>query len=111
MKTFFTVCSLVVAFLVVLGGSASAQNSHPGIRVVETKAKTIVYDIKVSGLEAPSHATYLDEQIITKYMVVSSNTDFETRICRVEILAGENVEDLGDVFKHAGFSIAKSFDQ
>ncbi len=89
-----------------------AQNAtDPGIRKVETRDHIVVYEVKVKGMFDPSHATKLDDNFTSKEGVLSSQTDFATGICRLEVKEGFQEYLFQDIVEFTGFSIAKAFEE
>jgi hypothetical protein len=92
--------------------STTVQAQTPtGIVVVEQRAKTTVYDIRVIGLRAPAHGQNLDDHFRTKEGIFTASTNVTTGVCRVEALSTLQLLMLEHIVQGAGFQVAKSFNE
>ena len=82
-----------------------------GIRLVEAKPKTNVYEIKLMPPVSAEQAHYLDQQLVSKQGIWSSQTNHQTLVCRLEAVKALETRDIQEVIDHSGFSISKSFEQ
>ena len=102
---------LTVMMLTLFVGVAAAQNTREGIVLKAQKAKTAIYEIKVTGMNQAAHAEMLDAQFRSKKGVLSSSTDLSTRICTVEVQQALTPDLLRQVVRSVGLDVAKSFDE
>lgn len=82
----------------------------PGIRVKQAKEHTTVYEIRIQYLESNLKARGLDGLLISKTGILSSNTDFSSRVCTVEVSHEVKPEHLRMLVQSAGLEISKTFD-
>lgn len=103
-----------MAMALLTSTAALAQNGAdtgtqlPGIAVVETRAKTFVYEIKLKAVANVDQATALDQLLLSRQGVLSAATDWNRRTCRVEALKQLQPKYLKDVVEAAGLQVAKS---
>ena len=79
--------------------------------IVSTGAKSTVLDVKIKGLTDAVQARVLDSKLLTKQGILSAHTDFATQVCRMEVMKKATEENLREVIRHAGFDIAKNFNE
>ena len=100
---------LVFGILFVTLGIAGYSQT-PGIRKIETKEKSSIYEIKVSDLSGPSAAIFLDMQMKEKQGIVSTATNELTKVCTLEVLEWVGEKELRIIVEGLGFTVAKLFE-
>lgn len=86
------------------------QNQKPGLYLKEVKVKTLVYEIKITGLGGPTSASNLDNMLGSREGVISANTDHLTSICRLEATKDYDRKLIEYLLGIQGLGIAKSFE-
>ena len=104
---FFSVVLLLLTLLT--SQPLLGQNTREGFSIKETKAKTTVYEIKLTGLGGPVSAQQLDDMLKTREGIISVHTDFNTHVCTLEATKNYDRRLIGYLLGLKGLGIAKTF--
>lgn len=81
---------------------------RPGLAVVEQRVKSNIYEIKLKTVANADQGQALDNLLTSKQGILSAQTDWSKRICRVEALSAVTGAHLEALVRQAGLEIAKS---
>jgi hypothetical protein len=101
---------LLLGFRIVFAQVTPVADPHfPGVVLVSESTKTFVYDIKIKGMTVADQGRLLDSNLLSKQGVLAAHTDFDTKVCRVEVLKKVTEAYLQEVIRFTGLEIAKTF--
>lgn len=106
-----TIGAIVLMFCAFIANAQSegiATELRPGLALVERKVKSNVFEVNLKLVTNEENAQTLDHLLLSKQGILSANTDWHKRLCRVEALTTITEEQLADLVRFAGFEITKT---
>jgi|GEM_PF-2952484 hypothetical protein len=105
---------LLILGFALLCSVAVAQTSGPenrGIRIVETKEKSHVYEVKLADNPSEPDMQFLVQRFREKKGVLSADFNLSEQLCSVEAVLKLDPKYLEDVVNSCGLRVSKSFNE
>lgn len=109
MKKVIGVIALIFcAYLTQAQNEGPSTELRPGLAVVEQRVKSNIFEIKLKSVANADQGQALDNLLTSKQGILSAQTDWNKRICRVEALSAITGQHLEALIRLSGLEIAKT---